>query len=447
MTTDCASTRWFCLCLCVSVACLACLPVHASAQERIAEILVHGNFATPSEEIIAAAALKIGDPADDERLTVAERLLAGSGRFESVEVRRRYRSIANPDEILIILLVNERTGATETNPFPGPLTRLRSAGMFLPILQHRDGYGLTYGGLVSFPEALGPRARLSVPLTWGGERRAAVEAERTFERAAFAEAPAGQGPVTTIGGAVSLSRRENQHYREIDSRHELTLRGERALTPWLRAGADGRVSQITFGATEARHYAAGGHVTFDTRQDPSFPRNAVHATFGIGRLKAASTYDAASGYVGAGFSRPAITTTADMRGYIGVAGPVVLAVRGQLARANSPLPASEQPLIGGGETLRGYRAGHKAGDSMAAVSAELRVPLTSPIHVGRRVGVRAFVDAAAAWPSVQSIRTQQFDRGIGAGVFFGAAMVTGGFDVAWPERGKPRIHASLGVTF
>jgi hemolysin activation/secretion protein len=103
-------------------------------------------------------------------------------------------------------------------------------------------------------------------------------------------------------------------------------------------------------------------------------------------------------------------------------------------------------LLGGSATVRGYRAGHRAGDGLALLSAEARLPLTSPLNVGR-FGVKAFVDAGATWDAGTRLADQRFDRGIGGGVYFGAAVVTANVDVAWPERGKPRVHVALGIVF
>ena len=64
--------------------------------------------------------------------------------------------------------------------------------MFLPILNYADGYGFTYGGRISAQGMLGMGERLSVPLTWGGTRRAALEFERTFK----------SGPLTRIESSV-----------------------------------------------------------------------------------------------------------------------------------------------------------------------------------------------------------------------------------------------------
>jgi outer membrane protein assembly factor BamA len=402
----------------------------AQSADSIAEIRVHGNHTTPDAIVLALAGLAVGDPASDERLKEAEEKLRASGRFDAAEVRRRLRSIADPSDILVILFVDERTAVSTTNLIPGPLARLRSAGMWLPIVGVRDGYGLTYGARFSFVDSLGKNGHVSVPITWGAERRAAVELERTFHR----------GPLTTAGGTLSLSRRVNPHFDLADTRREVKVQADRALTSWLRVGGDGRLSQVTFGATERRHTAAGAHLVLDTRLDPSFPRNAVHTIVGWERVA---------------FRRPeglrlpessAGRLIADLRGYVGVVGSAVLALRAHASRADARLPPSEQSLLGGNESLRGYRAGHRAGDSLAALSAEVRLPMTSPLSYGR-FGVKAFVDTGTTWNTGERLADQRFERGMGWGVYFGATAITAGADLAWPERGKPRVHVGFGVTF
>jgi outer membrane protein assembly factor BamA len=406
------------LCLAAAIGCCAG-PAIAQAPETIAEIRVHGNHTTPETDILALAALAPGEPASEARLAEAEQRLRSSGRFAGVEIRRRYRSISNPSEILVVLLVDEHDAVSEDNLTPGPLTRLRSAGMWLPIIGYADGYGLTYGARVSFVEPFGSQSRVSMPLTWGGERKAAMEVERTF------------GQVRARGSAA-LSRRVNPHYDLPDSRREIAGTIERALRPWLRAGANARVGRVAFGAENAWHRAAGLQLTFDTRVDPTFPRNAVHATIGLEQI-----------HFGNG---SAARTSADVRGYAALGGSTVLALRGAIVRAGAALPPSEQLLLGGSSTLRGYRAGHAAGDGLALVSAEARVPLTSPLSVGR-LGIKAFIDAGTTWDAGTRLRDRRFERGIGGGVFFGATIVTANVDVAWPEAGKPRVHAAMGVQF
>ncbi len=106
-------------------------------------------------------------PATDALLGDVKSRLEKSGRFDGVEVRKRYRSIADPDDILLVIVVDEVPGISDTDLTPGPLKRFRSSGMFLPILRYDDGYGFTYGVRVSFVDRLGPNSRVSVPLSVG----------------------------------------------------------------------------------------------------------------------------------------------------------------------------------------------------------------------------------------------------------------------------------------
>jgi outer membrane protein assembly factor BamA len=401
------------------------VPAVAGAQtEAIAEIRVHGNHTTPEADVIGLSGLTTGEPATEERLREAEDRLRASRRFEDVEVRKRYRSIENPAEILIIILVDEHPAVSADDLTPGPLKRFFASEQWLPLLNYEDGYGLTYGVQFGFANSLGERSRVSIPLTWGGERRAALEVERSFDR----------GPVSRVSGAVSIDRRVNPHYEASDLRQGARVEVERSLLPWLRVGADARIAHVDFGGTyAARHWAGGVHVTLDTRIDPSFPRNAIHIRAGWERL---AFPDGDAG-----------RWLADARGYVGVGGSAVLALRTQVATSNHSLPAPEQVLLVGKELLRGYRAGYAANDNLAAVSAEVRYPLNSPLNVGR-FGVKAFVDAGTTWASDGlGLKDQRFERGIGGGVYFGIAALILDLDVAWPESGSPRVHFGFGITF
>jgi outer membrane protein assembly factor BamA len=398
------------------------VPVSAQAPERIAEIRVHGNHTTPDSDILALSGLATGGDATEAGLNEAERKLRDTGRFESVELRRRYLSIADPSQILIMIVVDEHPAVSASDLTPGPIKKLGSASMVLPILKHADGYGMTYGARVSFNNAIGDRSRLSMPLTWGGERRVALEAERVLE-----------GPVSVVRGGVSLHRRVNPHFDLPDTRREARVEVERSIASWMRVGSGLRVANVRFGeAYDARHTAGGVYTVFDTRIDPSFPRNAVHARLGWERL--------------AFETGRADRWLTDVRGYVGVGGSRVLALRGQLAQSRTALPFSEQNLLGGSDTLRGYQTGHRAGDNLAAGTLELRQPLNSPLSVGR-FGVKAFVDAGTTWAAGGRMGDQRFERGIGGGVYFGAGPFVMDLDIAKPQTGKPRAHFGMGITF
>jgi outer membrane protein assembly factor BamA len=410
-----------------AVAALLARPAPAQTPEVVAEVRVHGNHTTPDADVLALAGLTIGAPLADGMLDRAAARLRDSGRFAGVEVRKRYRSLDDSSQILVVLRVEEHAGVTADDLTPGPLRRIRSAGMWFPILDYQEGHGLTYGARVSFVDLLGPQSRVSAPLSWGGERRAAVEVDRVL----------GRGPITRLEGSFTLNRRENPHYHLGDTRREARVRAERTLSSWLRVGGGARVTSVSFGNEDARFVAPGLDLVVDTRADPSFPRNAVHAVTAIEHLD---------------FGRGSDVTrwTGEARGYVGLVGASVLALRATTSRADGRLPAYEQALLGGTSRLRGYAFGYRAGDNLAAFSAELRMPLTSPLDVGR-FGVAAFIDAGTVWAAGARLRDQRLDRGIGSGIFFTAPAIRTTLDVAWPQtgprQGRARWHFALGLTF
>jgi outer membrane protein assembly factor BamA len=400
-----------------------CAPVTAYAQGVVGEVRVHGNHTTPDAEVLAIVGEIVGKPATDALIAEITQKLEKSGRFDGVEIRKRFRSIDNPDDILLMVMVDEFPGIDEFDLGPpNPMRRFWTSGMFLPILSHEDGYGFTYGARVSFVDRLGPRSRISVPLTWGGERQARVQLERTFKT----------GPIDRLSGEAGIGRRVNPHYELGDRRRSYNARVERAVARWLRLGAGGGMDDVTFGDTIDTLKRFGADVTLDTRVDPAFPRNAVHATFGWERLK----FD----------SGRTNRRTADMRGYLGLFGQTVLAVRGLSITADSALPAYEQNLLGGASNLRGFDAGFKANDNLAAVSAELRIPMTSPLSVGR-FGIKAFVDAGTAYAFGERFEDQQLDRAFGGGVYMHLTVLSLSLDVAKAHGGDTRFHFGLGVTF
>jgi outer membrane protein assembly factor BamA len=397
-------------------------PSPAAAQETIAEIRVHGNHTTPDADVIGLSGLKTGDAASEARLAEALDTLRKSNRFDEVEVRKRFRSIDDPSDILVVIVIDERAGVSADDLTPGFGDRVRSAMMWWPIIEYDEGYGWTYGIRPAFANPVGDDSMLSFPLSWGGERRAGVELERSFDNQR-----------TRAGVAFWVNRRVNPFFDVSDRRQQVRVEADHALASWIRAGAGVRIAQVEFGDDySARHTAGGPHVTFDTRINPLFPRNAIHTRIDWERI----AFESGS----------AGRWTTDARGYVGIAPRVTLALRGQLVRSDAPLPQAEQSLLGGGDTLRGYRAGHRVGDNLAAASAEVRVPLRSPL-AGAFFGVKAFVDAGTVWNDDARFADQRFERGIGGGVFLGAAVVMLNLDVAWPEDGKPRAHFGLGISF
>ncbi|HEX5475489.1 MAG TPA: BamA/TamA family outer membrane protein [Vicinamibacterales bacterium] len=392
------------------------------AAGRIVEIRVHGNVTLSDAQVLAIAAVPPGAAATPALVAAVTRRLRDSGRFDSVDVRTRYPSLAM-DRVALILIVHERPGLSASGRPPSPLKRLANRLMFLPILDYEDGYGLTYGARTSTVGLLGAGERLSVPVTWGGTRRVALEAERDWQ----------SGPISRLTGALDLSRRENPHFEAIDRRTGAHVRVERRLARDLVVGGDLARTQVRFAGVDGRFWTGGVDVTLDTRNNPSYPVDAVF--FGAGW----NTFDA--------HGRAAVQRyRLDARGYKRLFGQTVLALRAQYDRASGPLPEYEQWLLGGAATIRGVRAGAYAGDERAIGSAEVRVPFSSPLSAAR-LGATIFYDAGLVTPFGTPLGDGPVHRGAGAGLFLVAPFITLNLDVARELGGGTRVAFSTGFSF
>jgi outer membrane protein assembly factor BamA len=412
--------------------CLAGVPVISGLasrpQETIAEIRVHGNATLSDDAVIALAGITVGATLESGSLDAVEKRLHESGRFDEVQVRKRYRTLAM-DEVAVLLVVHERPGISPTGEPPSVLHRVRSRLMFFPILTYDDGYGWTYGARTSVVDFVGKGTRLSAPLSWGATRRATVEADRTFT----------SGPLTRVTGSFGITQRENPHFLVDDRRVEVTGRAERRMFGVVTLGGDLGRTRVTFAPAHESFWTTGADVTFDTRRDPAFPSDAVFAMARWSRLNAIGPTS-----FGSGTSVDRYRT--DVRGYKRLFGQNVIAVRAEYDTASAPLPAYEQTLLGG-TSLRGTPAGAYAGDKRALWSAELRVPFSSPLNTGR-VGFNVFMDGGATAAYGQRISDQPRYRGAGAGLWLTAAVLNLNFDVAHSLDGKgTRFHFGTGFTF
>ena len=402
-----------------------CLSVPSSSpvqQETIAEIRVHGNATLTDSQVIALAGVTIVTPLTADDLQAIERRLRDSGRFDEVEVRKRYRTLAM-DEIALVLLVHERPGVTASGNPPTIFRQIRSRLMFLPILHYEEGYGWTYGGRTSTVDLFGGGERLSVPLSWGGTRRAALDAERTFK----------SGPLTRVAGSFGISRRENPHFLVADRRTAVTGRAERRLFGLLTLGAEAGRSAVTFADVRGHLWTTGADVTLDTRNDPAFPSNSFLAGFSWNRLHQPGV-------------APIDRYRLDGRGYWRLVGQAVLAVRAEYDVASAPVPAYEQWLLGG-ESLRGARAGTFAGDTRLVTTTEIRMPFSTPLSTAR-AGFIVFFDAGTDVLHGTRLRDASISRGAGAGVFIVAPLVRLNLDLAHSLNGYgTRVHFRTGFTF
>ncbi len=405
---------------------LAAAGTALSAQEVIVDIRVHGNTVSSEEEIVRAAGLTAGAPFSEAALESAAASLRGLRRFERVEIRKRFASIADPTRIVVVILVDEGPVRIVSDDGPGGAARAvrrRAANlMFMPVVGAEDGYGLTYGLRVSIREALGPSSLVSFPLTWGGDKRAAVEVRRDLP---WRAAP-------RLAGGALVQRRTHPFVRDDLDRTRAWARADWQLARPLRVGTSFAWQHLSLGGDRLDVRSAGADVVLDTRLDPLVPRNAVFARASIERVGLAG--------------RSPTLTSLDVRGYIGLIGQSVAVVRALREHASAPLPRPLQPMLGGDGSLRGFRTGTAIGDTLLAGSAEIRVPLTSPLAAGR-AGVRAFADVGTVYSHGGRLRDQRMETGVGGGVWMGAAVFHSTLDVARGLGSGTRVHVAAGFEF
>ena len=183
----------------------------SAGTEVVTELRVHGNYSIEDTEILALAAIAVGDRLEPGSETAIVERLQASGWFDRVEVRKRYTSLSQSDRIALILLVTERPAASVANPVLRTLVRVSQQALFLPVLRYDEGLGMTYGARFRLVDVLGEGGTVAIPLTVGGRREAALEVEKELDR----------GLLDRLRAGVSFARQENQHFRLDDRRNEV----------------------------------------------------------------------------------------------------------------------------------------------------------------------------------------------------------------------------------
>jgi len=410
----------------------------------ISGIQVQGNTATPDEEVLRLADVRIGMPVDDTAIVAVAARLRATRRFEHVQVLKRFASIADPSQIMLVIIVDEgpvKIVMTGDLDQPTRVVRRRTPNLLvLPILSHEDGFGFTYGARLTLadPAWMGARSRVTFPVTWGGTRQAALEVEKRTER----------GPIDRVTAGGSMSRRINPAFQKDDDRVRMFVRAEREFSRGLRLGATAGWQRASFEGMADQFVHVGGDVVLDTRVDPMLPRNAVyaragweHLRFGDGRLAKPVETGRYAGYQGS-----ANRTDLDARGYLGLIGQAVLAGRVLRMDSDRPLPPYLQPQLGGLTNLRGFRAGTAVGDTLVAMSAEVILPLTSPLNIGK-FGVTVFTDRGTVYDKGERFTDQTLEQGYGGSVWFAAAFLRLNIAVAHGRGSSTRVQANGHVTF
>jgi outer membrane translocation and assembly module TamA len=391
--------------------------------EVVAEVRIHGNYRTPDADVLQLAGLTAGSPLGAGGIEAVAERLRKSGRFDAVEVRKRYRSLTEAEQVAVIIVVRERPGVEKGGVMPGPLKRVGNTIMAVPTFDYVDGYGVTAGGRLSFVNVFGKEGHIVLPLTFGSTRQAAVEIDKTLR----------SGPVRRLVGGVSEASRENPAYDTRDLRTEVWVEGSRPLGSVVSVAARAGWSDVSFGDVRDQFPSYGARVAVDTRVNPAFPRNAIYAS---------AAWDAMKPESGSTINR----YTLDGRAYVGLVGSSVLALRVRSETADAALPIYERRLLGGFTSLRGFKAGSFTGDNLATASIEIRVPFHSPLRIGQ-TGITLFGDAGAAYDHGTRFRDAHVEYGVGGGWYLRVPLVQFEVDVAYGIDRGTRVHVAAGFKF
>ena len=405
-----------------------------SPAEVIAEVRVQGNQIATDAAVVDLAGVHVGSPFTDATLDEIAKKLRDSKQFEDVQVLKRFASIVDPSKIVVVIIVKEGPVKMVLPPASGgPIQIVKRSSlsrlMWFPIISGEDGYGVTFGVQLAIPDVTGKRGRVSFPLTWGGTRHAGAEFERTFVN----------GPITRLQVGSSIEQTKNPAFQLNDRRRGFWGLAERRKGPW-RADVRAGFQHVSFDADEDDVRSVRGEVAFDTRVDPVYPRNAVYAVAAVER----DTFGAAPSEPGiaSGITR----THLEARGFVGLIGQTVIAMRVLRDDADSMLPRYLQSLLGGWSTLRGFQAGAFTGDTMVAGSVELRIPITSALSLGK-IGVSLFVDSGKAYQKGQHFADATRHTGTGASVWLMAAFFQIGVGVSHGNGAGTRVNFGTGLSF
>jgi outer membrane protein assembly factor BamA len=396
-------------------------------REVISEVLVHGNQIVPDAEVRSLAGIVVGSPFTDAMLAEVTKRLKESGKFESIDVVKRFASIEDASRIIVVIIVSEGPVRIVMPGDPNGQVETKKRSfirnlMFVPLVEGSDGYGLTAGARIAYPKPFGTGSRLSFPVSWGGTKRLGVELEQTFKR----------GPISRVEVGGGLLRRRNPAFDQDDDRLRLWARAFRMMGP-VRVGGTATAQQVTFGGVVDQFTSAGADVMLDTRDNPTLPRNAVLATASAEVL----FFDS---------GQTVTRTRLDGTGYIGLFGQHVLIVHALREDAGSSQPPYLRSILGGWWTLRGFETGFMSGDTLVSGSLEWRAPISSPLRIGK-LGVSAFMDWGTAYDHGQSLRDQPIYRGYGGTVWFAIASARMAMAVARGVGAGTRVHFSGSVGF
>ncbi len=346
------------------------------AEGEIEAIRIEGNTRTKEYVIRRYIRTKAGEVYDGHKLSRDVTRLMSLGYFETV----RYEADVGtePGKVVVIITVVERrlTG----NAGFGLMYSSSAGGLvgFVDLMKTNvGGTGQVvnlrgeFGGRTSYemgyhhPWIMNPETRLNLGVynrlivreafvtTEEGDRRSILYDERR------------------AGGNLTLGRPVSDHTTAF-----VRFRSDDVSISGLTEEEEPFLGGAAFAPRDVRSVTLA--VSSDTRDRSYNPRRGAYSQLSM---------EFAGVFGGVDFNK----YTADNRRYIPVGAKSVIAVRLLGGVVTGEAPYLEQFLVGGTESLRGYRTDRLAGSRMAIVNTEYRFPLTENL-----LGV-VFVDVGDAW--------------------------------------------------
>lgn len=118
----------------------------------------------------------------------------------------------------------------------------------------------------------------------------------------------------------------------------------------------------------------------------------------------------------------------------------ILAFRYWMQHITGDAPFYESSIIGGGWTIRGYKADRFVDNTMALYSLEYRFP------VYKKLGAVIFTDSGRVWPSLKNFSVSDWHQNVGAGLRYYLTNFVVRFDLSYSKEGT-RIFFNFGHVF
>ncbi len=400
-------------------------------------IAVFGNRITKTDIILREMTVRQGDTVDAEALAYCQERVYSLGLFNRVTI-----SYPPLDSTILLVEVDERWYLYPV-PLLGVVDRDIGHWYYGLGIKHENFRGWNEKIFAGFALGYDPWVSLYYANPWifGSEQlffESNASFARTANKSALARGSGNNFDENRYGLSATLGKRFDP-FRTV------------ALTLAYRHY---EVSEYAPGRTASprgvdRYLEAGISARHDTRNLREYATEGMFGSAGVTKKGLGGPFD---------FT----VYSADLRGYIPIARGTALALRGfTRVSAGASIPAYEHQYFGFSERIRGHFEEEREAESIAGLSAELRLPLVYPFYLNVsgmpmkefalwRLGLYAalFADAGTLWNRDGAPWKGTVPGGYGCGLHlllpYSFVLRT---ERAWNETGRGEWVFEIGAAF